>query len=284
MSAMDQLLRRYYAAYRRDHQVQRAKLLAAVENSGIVRQGEFEPVISRPFAFTARRGYRAMIAAAAIIMILFGSIFFFTTGPKSASVDAVWASAVDQAERVQSVHLKVSTYTAGTGASQSVEMWWRRPHDFRMEFAHNDLILTGNSLQRCRYTTSDRHLTINKAGAPGLEMAILGEFGDLFGSKQSLTQGWVRNSTLIHKEKINYKGEQCYKLTFEKGARCYECVVNEKGSLIYEAKMYDRSNPPVILQKIEILSIDTEMPDSLFVITPQPDDHVKNNMDAVLHK
>jgi outer membrane lipoprotein-sorting protein len=273
---MDQLLRKYYAAYRQDHQEQRAKLMEAIANTGIVRRVDFQAAESRSLAFRVR----SIIAAAAVLMILCGSIFLLTGGPSSVKVDTAWASAVAQAERLQSVYLMVSTYGSGQAAPQSVEMWWRRPNDFRMVFAQSGLIVTGNQQERRHYMPANHTLTISKAGEPGLEMAILGEFGDLFGSKQSLTQGWVHSSTLIYKEKMNYKGESCYRLTFEKGTRQYECIVNEKGSLIYEAKIFDSRQPEKILQKIEILSIDTEMPDSLFTINPQADDIIKSKLEA----
>ena len=206
----------------------------------------------------------ALAAAAAIALVLGAATTFFPIA-KVVTPNAAWASAIQQAGQVRSVHFVTST--PGRGGGSSVEFWWRRPHEFRMEFPNGPTIAS-DGVTHATLKDGSKTLTLRDFEGPGLEMFILGALGEPFTSDYSVTKGWIEESRATAAEDIMYKGEPCRKITVERDDQRYEYIVDRNSTVIYEGTHYSRSDPSHVLQHMVVLGIDEQLPDSLFTIEP----------------
>ena len=255
-----------YSVFEGDHERRRAQLMDSLP------QRQSEPMVSgRSVRFSVMSHWtRKALAAAAVLFIVAGlSLVINQSTPMNHQ--AAWASAVDNAGRVESVHLRTTT------GSSWLEMWWRRPNDFRMEFSNGNII-THNGKARCNYNGQSNTLVKSPGSSMvGFEMFVLGELGQIFTSNHRLSEQLMKNSTLISTKDVIYKGEKCRELTLVKDAKkgtLFVSVVDAKENFIYDMKMYDKSHPEKILYHIEVLDVDQMMPDSLFELEAQPGQRV----------
>ena len=210
--------------------------------------------------------------AAAAVLLLGVSVAVLTfIGTDELAPRQVWAAAIENASQLQSVHFRFTTPSAGSGSA--VEMWWRRPHDYRMVFS-NGLVMTGNKQKACVSPVGGRNVRVFDAAGPGLEMAILGELGELFTSDVSFSREWVRDSEVLSSEPIDYKGEGCRRIVAEKDSRYYVYIIDSRAAktgqkpLLYDVKRYAEADMSTLLSHVEVLEIDVTMPESLFTIEP----------------
>ncbi|KPK76120.1 MAG: hypothetical protein AMJ79_08135 [Phycisphaerae bacterium SM23_30] len=253
-------LKRYYARFEEGHDFQRERLLASLDKA--------------PRA-TASRGaalilLRKAAGAAACLLIVIGGIYLLTGGDNS---QEAFASAINKFSQVQSVHLRM--VTPNRNADASVEMWWRRPHDFRQEFG-DGTIIAANREKRYTFNPQNQQLKIIENTGPGPEMLILGEMGRLFTEEEAFVRKWIDNSTIKKTEAVNYRGEECRKITCHKDGYQYEYIIDaraqgDRQAPFYEVKVYGDYQGEKLLSHMEVLEVDADLPDRLFVIEPGPD-------------
>jgi len=259
-----------YEEFSRDHDRLRSQLIDALPvadwQSEKVKSASRGRISSPIFAGVKLRfALRPALAAAAVLLIIFGTAFFMDTG--KVNPHAAWASALENATLVQSLHCRMNTPGA-RGNDADVEIWWRRPDNFRMQFS-NGLIWTSNGQNRCMYEQKTNKLNITKANGPGMEMFLLGQFGKLFASEYALASEWITNSDITNSERTMYKGEKCLKITATMNNDRYEYFIEEKEDkpLIFEMNQYHPSRGLVC--HLEVLEVDKNMEDGLFRIDPE---------------
>lgn len=273
--SLDDRLRQSHEQFNQCHDMLRERLLATVaDRRSPVRRRSSYAESTYEYAGLRWRlvGRVAAVAAAAMVMICAGLLMPGSDQAQLLSPQAAYAAAIDNVGSIDSVHFRMIT-PGRSGGQASLEGWWRRPHDFRMEFDSGS-IMTGNDTIRCQL--SNNELTIRKAEGPSLEMLLLGELGPFFPAEAHLTRAWESDRKLVSSTKVQYKGEACLNIVVEAQGRRYEYIVNEKASegktpLIYEVHVYSGGESPRLMQRVEVLGIDREMPESLFRITPGKD-------------
>lgn len=259
----DDELARYYERYSQGHDQRKETLLKAL--SSVERDLKSPVETSRDTqtawnGWTIRKYYRSAAALAAALMIGFGVVFVVSQN-QSIDPHAAWAAAIRQTSQIQSVHLKIKTIGSG------LEMWWRKPEDFRMVFSNGD-IHTNNRSVRCIYNRKANRLTLRDGGSKGMELVFLGELGQMFTTQRYLSEGLLRDSEFVRSELIEYKGESCRKMVYDKGQKRYEYVIDRHEPIIYEAKLYNKSQPEILQYHIEILDINKEVDENIFAVEP----------------
>lgn len=269
LSCKDSDLRACYRKYKCDHELLRRQLvssLPSVEWSGrsaITSSRRLAPKASGlKLSFAWRAG---LAAAAAVIAVTVGLIHLAGVGPGSFEGQAAWAAALDQTSRVQSMHLVVTTPT--NGKDVRLEIWWRRPHDYRLEF--DDQVITNNEQNRCVWNRQSDELKVFAPEEHDQDVAVLGWFGQLFTSDKAVAQGLLSKTPLVGTEKVNYKGEQYQKLIFEDESLRSEVIVDPESHLIYERIVYAKGRADTMVEHREVLEIDQVMSERLFTIEPR---------------
>ena len=259
-------LPKHYKKFGQNHQCLREQMLATLPEAQwkverVKAASRREIASSIFFGVKLRSSLRIALAAAAVFMIAFGILAY--VGPGYDSPQAAWAAAVENAGQVQSVHFRFST------GNSSVEMWCRHPQkfrDFRAEY-NNGLVTTNNHEKRCHYNNKTNILSVRPADEPPLEKYLLGELGKLFLEKSPFSGNLIDESKLLHSEKVIYKGEQCLKMIAEMKGDRFEYILDKKDPLIFEVKRYSPSGK--LKSHMEVLDVDRNMPDSLFIIDPK---------------
>lgn len=265
-----------HEVFDRDHARLRSELMASLPQRD--SDVSFEPTPLKHSAVSHRsRIWRAVAVAAAVVVALglLNVLIPNSSNPVDSIVTPVanavtpqtaWANALQYATEVSSIHM-VMTTPRPNGEGSSVEMWWRRPHDFRMKF-NTGLVMTGNGEMRCTSDPSRNSLTIHDASAPGLEMAILGEVGEMFASPYTLSSQWMQDAQAVAAEDTFYRGEQCRQITVQRDSGRYEYLIDKNTNMIYQGARYSDATGGRVLCWMEVISVDNEMPDSLFYIEP----------------
>ncbi|MBN1435444.1 MAG: hypothetical protein JW936_00060 [Sedimentisphaerales bacterium] len=260
-----------HAMFDRDHGRLRAELLDSLPDA------PGENTFFRTNAIGTRlRRIGILIGAAAAVMIALGLLNIFAPLDNSpmdsivapvASVvtpQAAWAEAVQRAGQVSSMHMIMTTPSTG-GENSSVELWWRVPHDFRMEFS-TGLVMTGNRQRRCTVNPERNLLTIFDATGPGLEMAVLGEVGMMFASPYSLSRQWLEDAEVVSAEDTFYRGEQCRRITVQRDNGRYEYIIDKNTNMIYQGIRYSGVESDRVLCSMEVIAVDQELSDALFSV------------------
>ncbi|MCP4711741.1 MAG: hypothetical protein GY869_24240 [Planctomycetes bacterium] len=254
-------LKRYYKQFEVDHELLRGQLISQLDQA------------QRPTA--PRRLYlppavKRVIAAAACLMILFAGMYMLIGGDSSQDV---YASTINKFSQLQSVHFKMNTL--GSGEDAAIEMWWRRPHDMRMEVS-NGTIITNNSDKRCIFNPLDtkQKLRIEEGSggsAPEFSLLSLAGLDWLFTDDLPKLQDGIDKSVIKDYEAITYKGEACRRITCEKDGYLYVYIVDgltktEKQAPFYEVNVYGDLEATRLLSHMELLDVDADLPDDLFII------------------
>lgn len=286
--ALDERLAAYYTCYSINHEQRRAQLMHMLKT----RQTTV-PLRRQPAATGYAYAFKAAVALAAVLLLVVGAIFWMTTNQPAGTdqnpavgvadslwnAQAAWAAAIRRAGRVQSLHFLWSTPRNNQDAR--VEMWWQRPHDFRLEFGSTGLVMAGNSQARYSLDRQRQELKIWQNNAAGIEMFPLGQLGRLFtDEEEAVAQDWIEKSRVIKSEKIDYKGTPSLKVTCVEGGYRYEYIIDQEAAgdtqaPFYEVKIYSRPEGGFLLSHLEVLEVDTELPESLFTI--EPTDQIKVN-------
>jgi len=258
-------LEKHFKMFGADHGRRREQLMDSL--GGLEYQRNSSTIAQRRPSHMPR-AFRTVAAIAAAIIIVFGMMLILNLDRQRGGSQAAWAAAIEQAGRIQSVHFRLTT--PGGGSKTSLEMWWRPPHEFRMEVS-NGLIMTGNIEKICILDPKSGKLLIDNAGKPGPEMFILGHLGRLFASEPSFSRNWIESSKMISSEKVNYKGERCRKVLVEKGSRYYEYIIDDKAGAdnkapFYEVKEYSNSRNGALVSHMEVLEVNQDISESLFTI------------------
>ena len=254
-------LNSYYARFNDGHDRQREQLLASLE------QVQRQPAPVRRWA--APLAVKKIAAIAACLVIILGGVYMLNGGDQS---QEVFAQAINQFNQVQSVHLRM--VTPNPNAEASVEMWWRRPHDFRMEFG-DGTIMAANSENRYELNSQNRKVEISENTGPGFENFILAQLGGFFGEDRTFAQDWIDSSEIIQNEPVVYKGQNCRRIFCHNDNQWYEYVIDtradgNKQAPFYEVDVYGDAEKNTLLCHIEVLEVDADMPDRLFRIDRRP--------------
>ena len=254
-------LNRYYEQFDADHDRLGAQLLSQLDQA---------PSPSGPRRLYLPPAVKRVIAAAACLMILCAGMYMFFGGDSS---QEVYASTINKFGQLQSVHFKMNT--PGGDANAAVEVWWRRPHDMRMEVS-NGTIITNNSDKRCIFNPLDakQKLRIEEGSggsAPEFSLLSLAGLDWLFTDDLPKLQDGIDKSVIKDYEAITYKGEYCRKITCEKDGYLYVYVVDgliktDKQAPFYEVNVYGDLEATRLLSHMELLEVDADLPDDLFII------------------
>lgn len=250
-------LNSYYARFDDGHDRQREQLLASLE------QVQRQPISVRRWA--APLAVKKIAAMAACLLVILGGVYMLNGGDQS---QEVFAQAINQFNQLQNVHLLA--VTPNSNADAKVEMWWRRPHDYRMEMS-NGLILARNSEKQYALDTRSQELTVSDSMGPGLENFILSQLGGFWGEDQTFTQDWIDSNEIITNEPVVFKGQECRKIFCHNNDRWYEYVIDtrangDKKAPFYEVNIFGDAEGDRLLLHIEVLEADVDFPDSLFRI------------------
>jgi len=180
--------------------------------------------------------------------------------------DAAWASVLQQASQVNSVHL-IFTTPNNNDKGSSVEVWWQRPDCYRMKF-DNGLILTGNGHTTAKYNPAAKELLLTHNTGPGIEVFILRELGQMFASETAPLCDWIEKPKPVTVEDVEYQGIACQKLTVVQNEQSYEYILDKTTAIIYQGTRYSNGLQKRVLSRMEVLSVDRHWPESLFTIEP----------------
>ena len=230
------------------------------------------------------QAWKSAAALAAGLMIVVGAIFYAwpqdattdtNTGSGIASVNLLsakeaYAAAIDRVTKVESLHFIWTTPNSGRGAS--VEMWWRHPNDYRMEFVGDGLIMAGNEDRHYSYDPSKEELKIWEGA--GLYRFPLEQLGRLFSNEDDqLTKQWIEESKIIRSEPIDYKGEKCLKVicVHQISQERYEYIIDAQVGMdtripFYEVKQYSQPEGGRLMSHVEVLEVNKDYADSLFTV------------------
>ena len=255
-------LNSYYARFNDGHDRQREQLLVSLE------QVQRQPAPVRRWA--APLAVKKIAAMAACLVVILGGVYMLNGGDQS---QEVFAQAINQFSQVQSVHLRMVTPNRNPNAK--IEMWWRRPHDFRMEFG-GGLIMAGNSEKQYKLEPKSLEPDITESPGPGLEHFILLQLGGFWGDDGTFTQDWIDSSETITNEPVDYKGQNCRKIFCHNrnDNQWYEYLIDtradgNKQAPFYKVDVYGDAEKNKPLCHIEVLEVDADMPDRLFRIERQ---------------
>jgi len=244
------------------HERLRADLLERLPSREELASARRSRVI--PFVSGRVRFSYALRTAAAAAVLIFAIGVSLLWGPNGVDSQAVWANAIENAGKAQSVHFRLSTPGTNSKGS-SVEMWWRKGGDFRMEFSNGN-ILTSNGQSRFSYDKQNNRLKTSDYGGPGVEMFLLGELGGLFASEYSISQKLINGSKVVSSSEVVYKGQKCRKILSERQNDLFEYIIDINDSMLYEVKRYRKSQPQDVISHMEVFEVNRDLLDSLFAI------------------
>ncbi len=221
---------------------------------------------------------RSAVAAAAALAILFGAAVLMDNSPVDSTM--AWANAIDNVDRVQTIHFVYTTHPGSAHGSSSIEIWWQRPGNYRMEMS-NGVIYSFDGMHRYEYSPKTQKVKISDGQGPEvIFLNELGDFGQMFQSDNNLTfsRDMIESSKATQTENVSYKGEKCYKVTSEKSSigsddRIFEYIVDKKVSqnetpILYEVKQFwDNGDGKMTYKALtEVVKIDGLMSDDLFTV------------------
>jgi len=272
--SLDLDLTDYYTRFRRGHDRRRQQLMNSLTAPQLQPYSDRFVKVGK---FSMPQVAKMVLALAAGLLIVLGLLWVFHVDMSLPSPNnhAVWAAAIEQAARVQSVHFRMTTY-GGVGDA-GVEMWWRRPHDFRMEMS-NITTMAGNGETLFIWNEKDNSLVLREAGEgiPLPALFILGNLGKLFTADDiSSYQQWIDNNRIISSKLVTFKGQKCLKVACVHEGHRYEYLMEQGAGIgnsrpFLEVKEYGDMEGARLLSHLEVLAVDEEMPDNLFVVEPPP--------------
>ncbi|MBN2129165.1 MAG: hypothetical protein JW741_06695 [Sedimentisphaerales bacterium] len=265
MNELEKEFQAYYGQFDREHGSLRQSFVASMAKA------------EAPARVRIRlRGWAkmAVAAAAALLFVIGATMWGPSAQPGGLNGQAAWATVVEQFPRINSIHFTLETPTGDE--TVQVEMWWRRPHEYRMELP-NGLVITSNGEKRCQYDPATDKMLITAPG-PGPEMFILGELGGLFAAESELSRDWASQCAYLRTEEFIYKGAQCRKVFCEKDGRLYEYVIDgrvsdEPGGTrmpFYEVKEYSGVKDGRMLSHLQVIEVGADWPSDLFEVVPKP--------------
>jgi len=263
---LEQDLAQYYARFQQGHEQRRQQLLASLPAQP---REVVQPVRARVIRFRLPGVAKVAAALAATVMI---GVMLFSLFVQSDVTSVALAGALEQAGRVENVHFTLST--PGSDDNAKVEVWFRRPSDFRMEFG-NGLVMTLNDGVRYIQDASEGAVTVRPDAVPGPELFVLhiGGLGRLFAvTDGSFAQQWMEKSSIVSSELVEYKGERCRKVVCLHEGQRFEYVIaddatEERRAPFYEVKQFSDADGGRLVSHMEVLSVnEPALPESTFVI------------------
>ncbi len=257
MSSFFEDLSGHYDRFDRSHDFLRSKLLSELKPYGLMSDGSVDNNVRSAGSRISFAGYLSRFAAVAAIVVLAFGLAVFNIDSNSGSSVAVADNVLQKVTEFNNVHFKM------TAMNSSMEMWWQRPNNYRMEFS-NGTVITNNEVN---YSCLDSE-TGKVSLKPGLEAAgpeafMLAELGEVFPFDDSPTQSLVKTSEIIGQEDMIFKGEECVKVRSESmlGGDILEYIIDKDQPMIYEIS---RIRHGKVISHVEVLEIDSDMNESIF--------------------
>jgi len=268
-------LRSYYEQFSVGQEQRRGQLLRSL--SAFQGGERREPASCGGGRRSMSQTWKSGLALAAGLMIVVGAIFYVwpdnggssdserETGAVSLnplSPQEAYASAIDRIAKLKS--LRFLWTTPNGGKSAKIEMWWRRPNDYRMQFASNGLIVVS---QGETLITDPRALfALSQLGRYFLLNQPLDE-----NQQELFVQAWLQRCRIVESESVIYKGEKCLKVICVDNQDRYEYIIDaQKGTDIevpfYELKRYNQPAGGRLLSHIEVLEVNREYADRIFTV------------------
>ena len=265
----------YYEQFSVGHEQRRSQLLRSMS---AVRHTQMQELAVGGGRAGVSQAWKSALALAAGLMIVVGAIFYVwpnqdattntDTGPGIVSLNPLspqeaYASAIDRVSKLKSLHFIWTTPNGGQGAS--VEMWWRRPADFRMEFDSNGLIIANQG---------DETVTDVRA------LFALSQLGRYFllnqpqneETQKMFVQDWLNRCRIVQSEPMRYKGEKCLKvICVDDLKHRYEYIIDaQKGTDMqtpfYDLKIYGKPKGGRLKSHVEVLEVNRDYADSKFTV------------------
>jgi hypothetical protein len=262
----------YYEQFSVGHEQRRSQLLRSLSS---VRHSQIQELAVVGGRTGMSQAWKSALALAAGLMIVVGAIFYLwpnqdgatnnDAGSGSVSINPLspqeaYASAIDRVSKLESLRFIWTTPSSGKGAS--VEMWWRRPADYRMEFKSNGLVMTSqgeraitNPLAMSALSQLGRYFLLNQPASEEMQKLFVND--------------WLDHCRFVQSEKVTYKGEKCLKVFCVDNQWRYEYIIDaEKGTdtqaPFYELKIYDKPQGGRLKSHVEVLEVNKDYADSTF--------------------
>lgn len=258
MSSFFDDLSAHYGRFEQNHDVLRSELMSEIKPYGLMADRSVSVI---NFEAKPGIGFAAYIsrfaAIAAVLVLAFGLAMFNSGDQAGSSVVVAGNDILHKVTDFRNVHFKVTTF------GSSMEMWWQRPNNYRMEFSDGKVIANNSQNYSC-FDSKTGKLSLRPGQlVSGLEMFPLAELGEVFPFDKSPTQLLVKTSKVLSTTEVVFKGEDCYNVRTknELSGDMLEYIVDKDQPMIYEiARIRDGR----VISKVEVMEIDSVMPDSLF--------------------
>ena len=274
-SNLETSLSSYYEQFSVGHEQRRSQLLRSLP---AIQAAEMRELATCGGVRTGMsETWKSALALAAGLIIVVGAIFYLypdngstlpsETGATSVSMNPLspeeaYASAIDRIAKLKSLRFFWTTPSGGKNAK--IEMWWRRPSDYRMQFASNGLIVASKG---------EKLITDPRA------LFALSQLGRYFLLNQPLdkkqqdmfVQDWLKRCRIVQSKPMMYKGEKCLKVVCVDNRNRYEYIIDaQKGTdtevPFYELKRYNQPEGGQLLSHIEVLEVNREYADEIFTV------------------
>jgi hypothetical protein len=267
-------LNSYYAQFSVGHAQRRSQLLRSL--SAVKRTQMQAPAVIGGRTGTGHM-WKSALALAAGLIIVVGAIFYVemnqeattnsATGNGTVSINPLspqeaYASAIERITQLKSLRFVWTTPNGGKDAK--VEMWWRRPNDYKMEFASNGLVVASQGKEaitdiRAMFALSQlgRYFLLNQP--------LSKQQQDLF------VQDWLKRCRIVESKELLYKGEKCLKVICTDTRNRYEYIIDARGGTdiqipFYELKQYNKPEGGKLVSHVEVKEVNRNYADSLFTV------------------
>ncbi|MCF7958852.1 MAG: hypothetical protein K9M57_10430 [Phycisphaerae bacterium] len=274
----------HYSRLSEDHDRLRSELMARLPETVCNPDRSMTLKQRRTNSFALNSRFIGVIRSAAAIAAVLALVVGVTMVMNSTPVDTAqmaWARTIDSIDQVQTIHYVYTTHPNRPHGQSSMEIWWQRPGNYRMEM-NTGVIYSFDGKHRYEYNPATQKLKISDG--PGIETIFLNELGD-FGQlcqdsdSPTFSRELIEESKVVRTEDVTYKGEKCYKVTSENSfvdtMRIFEYIVDKKVSerstpILYEVKQYWKSNQEskTLKSLTEVIKIDGQMDSKLFTVDP----------------
>ncbi len=248
----------HYDKFEQGHDFLRSKLLTQLESVQMADRSVANYARSRSGILQLGRYLSKTAAVAAILLIVFSMAMFNIGNNQAGNSNVVADNILSKITDFENVHFKMSTM------GSSVEMWWQKPNNYRMEFSDGTVI--ANSTASYSIKKKDGSISYKPAlETYGPEMMLLGELGEVFPFEFSPTQKLLGTSKVISSEEVMFKGEACMKVQAKNPmlGDIFEYIVDKDQPMIYQI---DRIRDGKVISHVDVIEIDMVMPDSIFDI------------------
>jgi len=251
----------HYDRFDRGHDFLRSRLLSDLKPYSQMACGSIDNHARSAARKVSLAGYLSRFAAVAAVFVLaFGVAMFNPAGENSGlSVAQADSSVLQKVTNFTTIHFKM------TAMGSELEMWWKKPNDYRMQFSDGTIITNNHDNYSCLDPKTGKIATRAGLTTAGPEMFMLAELGEIFPFGYSQTQNLIKTSEIVSSVDYVYKGEECLKIeTVNKlNNDTLVYVIDKDHPMIYDIT---RTRNGKVLSHVEVFEIDEVMSDTIFII------------------